>query len=191
MICISVGNSVSAGILVDGRLIRGADDSAGELGHTTVKDDVLRCTCGNRGCLELYVTLQIIQNTARRELTRFRGYSILRSALNDPSGSIPPEAIHTAALHGDKIAIKLLGDCADTLGIAVANVVNIFNPRLVLLGGSVIEAFPQLLPDVERVVRLRSMISNQQRLLIRPASLGANGPLIGAGLQVIHKFLDL
>ena len=191
MICVSIGNSVGAGILIDGRLIRGADDAAGELGHTTVRDDVIRCTCGNRGCLESYVTLQTIRNAARRELTRFRGYSILRSAQNEAAGDIPAEAIRSAALHGDKISIKLLGDCADTLGISIANMVNLFNPRLVLLGGSVIEAFPELMPDIERTVRLRSLVSNQQRLLIRSASLGTDSPLIGAGLQVIHKLLGL
>ena len=187
-VSVSIGSSVGAGILLDGKIYRGADESAGELGHTTVKADGKRCTCGNTGCLELYITLPMLTKQARDLLPMFKGYSPLKNLLQDRDLPTAVE-LRQSYLDGDKVAIQVLQDCAETLGTAISYVANILNPSLIVLGGATVDQFPELVTEVERTVKHRSFTVTQQSLSIRPYALGITSAMVGAALQVIGEFL--
>lgn len=186
-VCISIGPSVSAGILLDGRIYRGADEAAGEIGHTTVRADGRRCTCGNRDCLELYVTTPTLTAQARNELPSFGGYSPLKAILQGRPRPTPQE-LQQAAMRGDKLALDILQRCAETIGTAVGYLTNILNPNLIVLGGATIDFFPQLVEEVARISARSGFTVTQQNLLIRPYALGVTSGMVGAALQVIDEF---
>ena len=187
-VSVSIGSSVSAGILLDGKIYRGADESAGELGHTTVKADGLHCTCGNTGCLELYITLPMLTKQAMSLMDKFTGYSLLKNMLQGRRRP-RPEELRQAYLDGDKIALSVLQNCAETLGTAISYVANILNPSLIVLGGATVEQFPELVGEVERTVKQRGFTVTQKNLAIRPYALGITSAMVGAALQVIGEFL--
>lgn len=189
LVAVSIGSSVSAGIIINGRLYRGADEAAGELGHTMVRETTRRCTCGNTGCLELYVTLAMICKTIGKRLENFSGYSPLASML-EPGALPTPEQILLALEQGDRICRKVLDECAETIGTAVSYLANIVNPRMIVLGGRTIESFPGLVADVERAVKRRSFSATQKNLQIRPTQLQDMAAMTGAALQVIDKLFQ-
>ena len=187
MIALSTGNSIVAGIIMDGQVYRGATGAAGEIGHTCVRTDGKQCTCGNVGCLELYATLGIIVRQVENRLGSFKGFSPLKAMLAGRSEPTPEE-IRLAAEQGDKVAIDVLARCAETLATAIGYLANIVNPKLIVLGGSTIGAFPTLAEDIERIVRHQGFTVTHQNLTIKVAQLADNDGMIGAGLQVVGDF---
>lgn len=187
MVAISMGNSVAAGIIMDGQVYRGADGAAGEIGHTCVRTDGKQCTCGNVGCLELYAALGIITRRVESQLGKFRGFSPLKSMLNGRTEPTPEE-ICTAAEQGDKVAIDVLGLCAETIATAIGYLANIVNPQMIVLGGSTIGAFPSLVEDIERIVRHQGFTVTHRSLTIKTAELADSAGMVGAALQVIDDF---
>ena len=99
-----------------------------------------------------------------------------------------PEEIRLAAEQGDKVAIDVLGRCAETLATAIGYLANIVNPKLIVLGGSTIGAFPTLAEDIERIVRHQGFTVTHQNLTIKVAQLADNAGMVGAGLQVVGDF---
>lgn len=187
MVAISMGNSVAAGIIMDGQVYRGADGAAGEIGHTCVRTDGKHCTCGNVGCLELYAALGIIIRRTENALSTFRGFSPLKSMLNgrlDPT----PEEIRLAAEQGDKVALDVLSRTAEAIATAIGYLANIVNPNLIVLGGSTISFFPSLSEDIERLVRRRGFTVTHRSLTIKTAELADSAGMVGAALQVIDDF---
>ncbi len=188
-VTVSIGTSVSAGIIMDGRIYRGADEAAGEIGHTTVRENGGRCTCGNIGCLENYVNQHLITQQVGRRLQEFGGYSPLRSMV--PEGEKPtPEQIRQAAAEGDLLVLDVLTDCADTIGTAISYLANIVNPQAIILGGRAIENYPTLVDEVNRVVKRRSAMVTQRNLSIRASLLRERSTLIGSALQVIGTLFE-
>ncbi|HHW11331.1 MAG TPA: ROK family transcriptional regulator [Firmicutes bacterium] len=209
LIYVSVGYSIGAGILISGRVFRGSTGFAGELGHITVTDDMpgLRCTCGNEGCLELIAPLGMIAYSTAQRLMKENGvYSPLRiqvSKLLPTDRPVEeqnralwlllqekPELIQNAAAQGDKIVLPVIGEVAYHLGVAVANMANLFSPRLVVLGGGTLAALPILVDEVMRVVRARTVSPIQKFMEVRPTALGETGPIIGAGTLVFEQLLQ-
>ncbi|MBQ7565946.1 MAG: ROK family transcriptional regulator [Oscillospiraceae bacterium] len=186
-VCISIGTSVAAGILLDGKVYRGADEAAGEIGHTTVRADGRRCTCGNRDCLELYVTTPTLLMQAKRALPAFSGFSPLKTIVQGRAYPTPQE-LQAAAMQGDKLALEILQRCAETIGTAVGYLTNILNPNLIVLGGATIDFFPQLVEEVARISQRSGFTVTQQNLAIKPYALGTLSAMIGAALQVIDAF---
>jgi len=188
-VTVSIGTSVSSGIIMDGRIYRGADEAAGEIGHTTVRENGGRCTCGNIGCLENYVNQHCITRTVSKKLREFQGYSPLRALV--PEGELPaPEQICQAAEQGDPLVLEVLADCADTVGTAISYLANIVNPQVIILGGRAIEHYPMLVDEVKRVVKRRSAMVTQRNLSIRASLLREQSTLIGSALQVIDTLFD-
>lgn len=183
-VTVSVGTSVSAGIIMDGRIYRGGDEAAGEIGHTTVRENGGLCTCGNIGCLENYVNQHLIVRQVNRRLQDVKGYSPLRALVQE--GEKPtPEQIRQAAEEGDLQVLEVLADCADTMGTAISYLANIVNPQVIILGGRAIEHYPMLVDEVKRVVKRRSAMVTQRNLAIRASGLQERSTLIGSALQVI------
>lgn len=191
MVSLSIGSSISAGIILNGSIYRGIDGTAGELGHTIVDPNGLECTCGNKGCLEVFGTTPVIQRFARKRLATYTGYSILRELMPEDRTRPTVEELHQAAACGDKVATETLLQASDRIGTALSYVVNILNPQLVVLGGATIDQLPELPQMIERVIRQKSFAIAQQNLSVRNAKLGLPSAMIGSGLQVIDAFLKM
>ncbi|MQY17443.1 ROK family transcriptional regulator [Nocardia macrotermitis] len=171
---VSAEAGIGAALIIDGRLYRGSRGYAGELGHMPVHPNGPRCTCGSRGCLELYANQEAVLHAA---------------GLPEPTATDPVTALtdHIRAEHPG--ALDAIERAGDALGIALAGAIGLFDPAAVILGGAYAELGPWLLP------RIRSQL--ETRLTVRPfdpetvtaSPLGRRGPILGAALHTIQRIL--
>ena len=169
-----VGTGIGGGIIANGRIYRGYGENAGEIGHHKIAPDGPRCPCGDRGCLESLASGTSIARIAREGLADHPD-TILRQWTSSPE-EVTAEMVARAAAGGDEFASDVWSQCMRNLGIGVANVVNILNPKLVILGGGVTKAGEMLFEPVRTVVKERAMPALAADVEIVPA---ANGDLMG------------
>ncbi|HHU85963.1 MAG: ROK family protein [Pelotomaculaceae bacterium] len=186
MVFITVSTGVGGGLILGGRLYRGAADGAGEIGHMTVLPDGPRCSCGNRGCLEALASGTAIARKAGELAACGGGRGILAAAGGDP-GKISAVAVAAAAAEGDPGAVAVIEEAAGYLGIGVANLVNLLNPSLVVLGGGVMAAGELIWEGVRREVRARSLAAARQKLRLAPAELGGRAGAMGAVALALQR----
>ncbi len=147
LIAIFVGTGVGSGAVLEGRLWRGAANAAGEVGHTQVVWDGLPCPCGQRGCLEQYVSGRGLQRRLNQALADGVGTSLVAATGGDPT-RLTGAMVQAASEAGDVFARTLWGDAERFLILAVANYVTLLNPETLVLGGGVIETTPRLFAAV-------------------------------------------
>jgi predicted NBD/HSP70 family sugar kinase len=180
---INIGTGVGAGITSEGRLYRGATNTAGEVGHTIIYLDGRRCRCGHEGCLEAYVGAPGIIQTIR-EHDANSPWLIGR----DQRGSIA--ALAAAARQHDPLAHKILAKTALYLGVGLANLVNLFNLQLLIIGGWVgLELGPLLLDELRQVLARTALQLPLEVLTISISQLGEDAASYGAAQVAFDKFL--
>src|ERR1700737_1520712 len=174
LIYVTVSTGIGAGLILRGELYAGAHGIAGEIGHIVVQRDGPLCTCGNRGCVEALASGTGIARFAR-ELGARPPASTLHQ-LQAPSA----EDVVKAARAGDQLALSILDTAGTYLGIAMGTLINLFNPQLIVLGGSVLKAGAPLLTPMRRSMLASSWKAARRGLrIVRPA-LGDDAGLIGA-----------
>lgn len=176
MIYVTVSTGIGAGLVLDGRLYAGARGSAGEVGHIVIQPDGPRCNCGNRGCLEALASGTAIAREAREGVRRGVRTSLRRI---EPPGPTARD-VDRAARAGDAFARRLLQGAGAALGIGLGTLVNLFNPEMIVIGGSVMNA-GRLIADPMRASMARSSFASARKDLrvVRPR-LGADVGLVGA-----------
>jgi len=174
VIYVTVSTGIGAGLVLRGELYAGAHGIAGEIGHIVVQRDGPLCTCGNRGCVEAIASGTGIGRAAR-ELAPQTPSSVLH-LLENPG----PEDVARAARAGDALATSILENAGAYLGIAIGTLVNLFNPQLIVLGGSVLKAGAPLLRPMRRSMNASSWKASRRGLRIVPPALGDDVGLIGA-----------
>jgi glucokinase len=176
---VTVGTGIGGGYILDGRLLRGASGSAGEIGHTTINFAGRRCGCGNYGCLEAYTSGPSIAARAREGLEA--GYeSSLRQWVDGDLDAITALTVYDALMDGDEYAQEVMTETAKILGSGVANVVNTFNPEMVVIVGGVTRAGDHLFGPLRSEVRRRAFPSAVKACTIVPGALPATAGVIGA-----------
>jgi glucokinase len=155
VIGITIGTGIGGGIVVDGRLYHGASDCAGEIGHTTVEVNGRRCKCGNYGCLEAYASGPAIARRAVEAIEAGQP-SRLPEYVNGALEKITAQTVYQAAHDGDELAEEVVGDTAKFLGAGIANMINIFNPEIVVVFGGVTYAGEHLFAPLRREVAKRA-----------------------------------
>jgi glucokinase-like ROK family protein len=186
VVVIKVGTGVGAGIISDGRLHRGAQGSAGDVGHTQVTDGgATVCRCGKSGCLEAVAGGSALARDG--EAAARQGRSAFLARVLSAKGSIEAEDVTRAAEHGDGFAAELLQAAGRHVGMMLATVVNFFNPSLILIGGGVAGAGDKFLAAIREVVYARSLPLATRDLVVRRTSLGERGGVIGAGVMVADE----
>lgn len=160
-IVIQVGFGLVSGIMIDNHLLRGANNVAGLLGHTTVDERAGKCLCGNYGCLELIVTFPMIEE----EYRRISGNNV---------------SIIEGYKKNDKVALNLCITIGNAIGIALSNVVNLFNPQMIYLGGPVFDRLPIIFDETKRTVILRANRFATLSLIIEKNSFGDREGVMGA-----------
>ncbi len=189
VIVVKIGTGIGAGIISDGRLHRGAQGSAGDVGHSHVSDDPsVVCRCGNTGCLEALAgggALARDGEAAARE-----GRSPRLRAILDAHRPVTAEDVARAASFGDPVATELLQAAGRRVGLMLAGVVNFFNPSLVVIGGGVAQSGDVLLASIREVVYGRGLPLATRDLLVQRSSLGSLAGVIGASAMVVDQLFS-
>jgi predicted NBD/HSP70 family sugar kinase len=176
---------VGAGFVVGGQLYRGSGAGAGEIGHTTmIPVGGELCGCGNTGCLETLVSEPAIVRAAKKLAAENPG-GVLAESLANGEGK-PIERIFSAARAGDDLTRKLLDERAHYMGIALANLVNVLNPELIVMGGIFAQGQDILLPAVETTMRARAFAGLGERVTLQTARPGAG--ITGAASLALNSF---
>jgi glucokinase len=139
MIGIFLGTGVGGGLILDGRLYGGFNRTAGEVGHMVVQVGGPKCGCGNNGCFEALASRTAIFREIQRAV-KDGGRTVLTEMLGDDLAELKSGDLRKALRKGDKLVEKVIESAAEYTGIAVANLINIFNPEVVVVGGGVIDA---------------------------------------------------
>ena len=178
---------VGAGLVVGGQLYRGSGAGAGEIGHTTmVPDGGEPCRCGNTGCLETLVSEPAIVRLAQ-ELADQDREGLLATHLQHGEGTTI-ERIFAAARAGDEPTRTMLQEQARYMGVALANLVNVLNPELIVLGGIFAQAPDLLVPAIETTMRERAFANLGERVELHTASFGREAGVIGAAGMALNAF---
>ncbi|MEG6615120.1 ROK family protein [Peptococcaceae bacterium 1198_IL3148] len=172
MIYVTVSTGIGGGIITNGQIYHGASDNAGEIGHMTIMPDGPLCNCGNTGCLESLASGTAMANAARELVLQGRGERVLRAA-GGQLGTVDAQAVVAAAQEGDHEAKAIVAGAARALGIGIANLINIINPGLVVLGGGVMNSKEMFWPVMQREIESRALQAPLARMKIVPARLGA------------------
>ncbi|HEY2664966.1 MAG TPA: ROK family protein [Candidatus Binataceae bacterium] len=178
VILLTLGTGVGGGVIVGGKVIYGRAGMAGELGHITVEANGPPCDCGARGCLEAYASASGLRQMVRSELG-VAGAASERDFL-DQRGDFSVRKLAAAAKTGNQRALRALESAGRHLGIAIASLINIFDPELVVIGGGIAGALSQIRATVEKEVRLRSITARAGLAPIIRAALGDRAGVIGA-----------
>jgi len=179
LIYITVSTGIGGGIIINGKLYCGSCGSAGEVGHMTIDVNGPKCECGNVGCWETLASGTAVAKEAIRRLNNGE-----RSSLTEIVGgkieSITAETVGVAAQRGDSLALDVMTEAATYLGVGLVNLVNIFNPELIIIGGGMAKLGDFLLAPARQVVRERAFQLPAQAVRIVPAELGDNAGVLGA-----------
>ena len=186
LIYIAIGTGVAAGIIHQGELYIGTNSSAGELGHITIVPDGPQCACGNRGCLQELVSERAIANRARRYLKEHPGGLLAVETGLHPERLTADEVL-LAAERGDETAVHVIRETAYYLAIAVGNLINLFNPEMIVLGGPVSQRSTVLVEEVKREVTRRAMAYPLSAVEIVRSSLGMEAGAVGAASLVLQE----
>jgi predicted NBD/HSP70 family sugar kinase len=182
---------VGAGIVVDGKVFRGSGQGAGEIGHTIIiPHNGPLCRCGQRGCLETLVSEPTLIHQAEVAASLHPG-SILERCMQVDTDSQKINRLFTAYREGDQWAKELVETSAEYLGIALANLVNLINPELILLGGMFAEEQEIFLPIARRVMVTNSFGGLGEKVRLEGTRFGRQAGMIGAASLALAKFLYL
>lgn len=187
---IEVGMGIGAAFYFDGKFYRGAGGKAGEFGHITVDESGPLCSCGNNGCLESVASCAAIIQAVRLAIERGVD-SRIRDLTSGELNKISVEIIAQAASDNDSLAFRVLQDAASNIAVGLADLVNLLNPRLIIFGGALFRAAPQLLSDpLKRVIRQRSLEKSANDAQLRVSSLGEEAGALGASRVIAMKALE-
>ena len=183
---IKVGTGIGAGLFMDGQIYRGATGSAGEIGHMTIDENGPLCICGNRGCLEAMAGGKAIAAKAREAIANNKRTEL---AGLSPVEGITVMEIARAAARGDLVAQEILADAGDQLGVAIASLVNLFNPDIVVVGGGVAQTGDLFLEPIRKAVQKRSLPAAAYAVRITTSLLGKRSSSMGAVVQALSAAL--
>lgn len=187
-VTITLGTGVGAGIVHNGKIYHGANGMAGEVGHMVIQRGGLPCPCGRHGCWEQYASATALKRMTAAALAA-HPHSILAQVVAENEGRVSGQSAFIAARRGDPVGQQVCDEYVDYLACGVVNVVNIFQPDTLAIGGGVSnEAEEQLLlPVQQRVVRESIPCGRDRRTRIVKAELGNRAGIIGAALLGKNK----
>lgn len=189
LIGLTLGTGIGGGVVLGGEVYHGASDAAGEVGHMSVAFDGRPCACGSRGCVEAYASGPAIAARAAEGIARGAN-STLSALVEDDPMRITAEAVCEAAAAGDHYATRVLTETARILGVALANLINLFNPDVIVIGGGVAAAGESLFKPLRTEAERRAFRSATAVCRIVPAGFPGTGGMIGAAgifKRAVHR----
>ncbi len=186
---VNVGVGIGGGIIVDRTLFRVSSGLSGELGHVIVDEQGPQCTCGNRGCLEMFASGPAILRNVDMQLSQGRLSTLEVHKAESAEKEMELKDIVIAARDGDKLAYEALTVAGEYIGRALAAALNLLGIEGAVIGGGVAQAGEPLIQAIERVVRLRVLSELSPRIWVRQAEVGSLGGAMGAALQARTRYL--
>ncbi len=175
---ITVGTGVGGGMFLNGEPYRGSRGLGGEIGHTVIDLDGRPCPCGGTGHLESYVGRPAIAEKGREAAATYKGRKILAAAKGDLE-AVTAQSVVVAAQHGDEVAREILLDSGTILGRALVGLVNIFNPKLIVIGGGIGESADFMVERAAEVMRGEALAGRRDVTVVQ-AVLGNDAGILGA-----------
>ncbi len=184
---VKIGTGIGAGIVVDGRIHRGAQGSAGDVGHIHVQagDREVICRCGMNGCLEAFAGGAALARDAKA--AALEGRSETLRAMLDEKGVLEAADVAFASTHGDRTSVELMTEAGRLIGQMLTGIVNFFNPSLIVIGGGVSGSGDQLLATIRQTIYRRSLPLATRDLIVRRSELDGHAGVIGAATMVANE----
>jgi len=179
LVALTLGTGIGGGVVLNGRVFHGASDAAGEVGHMTINSTGRKCNCGNYGCLEAYASGPAIAARAIEGLETGEA-SMLPELIGGDLAKITAETVYQAIVAGDLYAKEVMRETAKFLGTGVANLINIFNPEMIVISGGVTRAGDHLFEPLHAEVRRRAFRRAAEKCRIVGSELGDMAGVIGA-----------
>ena len=184
IVALTLGTGVGGGVVIDGRVYRGSQNTAGELGHTVVEPNGRYCGCGNQGCLEAYAGAKNIVERTQEKIETGRS-TVLTTATAD-GVSLTPKKIAAAAQSGDQLAIEVFAETGRYIGVALTSIAHILNPQIAVIGGGIAEAGEALLFEPIRAELSKRAMDIPARMKIVKAYLGNDAGIVGAAMLALN-----
>lgn len=178
LIYVTIGTGIGGGIILDGQIYRGADMSHPEIGHHVIETSGPLCSCGFHGCWESLATGPALAAWFKVHTTKDQGYP----------AKVTAKQICELAQQGDEFALQAVEHEAYYLGLGLANLINLFVPEMIVLGGSVMKSAALFLDGIRKVIRQGCRFVPFERTELALASLGENANLIGAARVWHHRY---
>jgi len=186
LLYVTVSTGIGGGIIVDGNLYSGTSGCAGEVGHMIIEANGPPCNCGNAGCLESLASGGAVAREARRRIASGENSLVLELAEGEPQ-NITAETVSAAAERGDSLSLEIISQTATYLGIGMANLVNIFNPEMIIIGGGLSKMGDMLFDPLRRTVAERAFPLPIGSVQIVPSQLGDDVSLLGAAFCLMKS----
>lgn len=185
IVCVTLGTGVGGGIILEGKLWRGVDGAAAEIGHMCVDPfGGVACGCGSRGCLEVYASATAIVRMTREASPRYPDSTLQVEA------NLTGETIYAAGIAGDELALEVFRRMGVYLGIGLANLINIINPEMIVIGGGVMNGWELFEKYMHQQVAERAFPLLAARVRIVRAECGDDAGLLGAARLGFAQYAD-
>jgi glucokinase len=182
LVGIFIGTGIGGGLILDGKLYSGFNGTAGEVGHMVIQVGGPKCSCGNRGCFEAVASRGAIFRSLHAAIKDGQK-SVLTEMLGPDLTDLRSGDLRKAIRKGDKLVEKIVEEAAEYTGIAVANLINVFNPQIVVLGGGVIDALgDEMMAIIVETAEDYSMSGTNKGIEIVASKEGDDAGIIGAGV---------
>lgn len=188
-LCINICDGIGMGIIVNGKIYKGKSGFAGELGHFNVVEDGILCTCGKKGCLETVASGTALIQQAQTGIASGK-QSLIAEMVNNDLNAIRVSTIIEALENGDAFAIELFSQAGAYLGKAIAVLIHLFNPEIVIIGGKVAGARHFLLNPIQQSLNKYTIHRIKQDTEILVSSLEGNVKLLGAVAMVMNNLFE-
>lgn len=183
-ICVTLGTGVGGGIIIDGRVLHGIDGTAGEIGHVNVEPFGAPCGCGSRGCLEQYSSATAIVRQTQELAAQYP-----RSELSTV-GRLTSKDVYEAGQQGDELALEVFRRQGFYLGIALASLINVLNPEIIVIGGGASAGWDLFMPHLQEQVEYRAWREPRLRAKFEKAVLGDDAGIMGAAKLAFDKIAN-
>ena len=185
IVALTLGTGVGGGVVIDGQLYHGSQNTAGELGHTIVDPNGRYCGCGNQGCLEAYAGAKnIVERTQAKIET---GQQTILAEATEGGESLTPRQIAEAAQSGDQLAMEIFAETGRYIGIALTSIAHILNPQIAIIGGGIAEAGEKLLFEPIRAELAKRAMDIPAQMKIVKAYLGNDAGIVGAAMLAFES----
>jgi glucokinase len=178
-IYVTISTGIGGGIFIDGKIYTGTLGAAGEVGHMTIDDKGPLCNCGNRGCWETLASGTALAREARQRIKQ-GAKTLMLDSVGGGIEKVTAQVIHAAAVQGDSLAKELISQTGYYVGVGLANLINIFNPELIVIGGGLSNMGDLLLGPAHKVAEERAFAPSFKSVRLVPAQLGRNSGVLGA-----------
>lgn len=181
---VTLGTGIGGGAILNGRLLEGCNYAAAEFGHMVIEKDGRQCTCGRKGCFEAYASVTALITMAR-ELVKDNPNSLLYKVYKENHENLNGQMICNCVRSGDEISIKVLNQYINYLAIGLTNLVNIFQPEVLCIGGGISAASDLFIDMLREQVKRESYTTNSKvQTILKKASLGNDAGIVGAAFLV-------